>query len=370
MLLKITTGIALILLVLFIQDVKGFQRIMVVARSDVTDNDLFTEDDKDNIATRAILCCSTSNTFRNSCCVYGNCSCPSLYHALANLTSNVLINITTNVELSIVVPIVKLANITIIGHNDPTINCNNSGGLHFISCYNCIIEGITWEGCGARNIGDDDDNIYPVLQFTNSSNITIQNCSFQQSIGQAVVLSGMSGDVNINYCNFLYNKQYEGHGTATHYSSNDILTSSPLKLIITGCNFFYIERANSIIYFDHSFTNDFKFCEYLKLQNSKFYHNRGVPIYLFNHDLHINGNIEFYSNVAENGGGIFISDHSNVIFHKSTTVNFTSNTATNNGGAIFLTNYSNILFKDRSTSCQCYHNEQCDAFSDQHLATF
>ena len=51
--------------------------------------------------------------------------------------------------------------------------------------------------------------MYPILQFTNSSNITIQNYSFQLSIRQAVVLSGMSGDVNINYCNFLY--QYEGH---------------------------------------------------------------------------------------------------------------------------------------------------------------
>ena len=368
MLLNITTSIALILLALFMQDVEGFQRAIVVAGSDVTVNDSFTKDDKDNIATRAILCCSTSNTFRNSCCVYGNCSCPSLYHVLANLTSNVLINITTDVELSLIVPIVGLANFTITGHNNPTINCNNSGGLHFLSCYNCIIEGITWEGCGARNISDDDDNIYPVLQFTNSSNITIQNCSLQQSIGQAIVLLGMSGDVNINYSNFLSNKHYEGHGTAIHYSSNNML-SSPLKLTITGCNFSYNGRAKSIIYFGHLLPI-LKFCEYLKLQNSLFHHNRGVPIYLSNYDLHINGNIEFYSNVAENGGGIYISDHSNVIFHKSATVNFTNNTATNNGGAIFLTNYSSILFKDHSTSCKCSSNKQFDALSDQFLATF
>ena len=86
------------------------------------------------------------------------------------------------------------------------MNCNNSGGLHFTSYYNCKIEEITWEGCGAINIGDDDISVYPILQFTNSSNITIQNCSFQQSTRQTVVLSGISGDVNINYCNFLYNK--------------------------------------------------------------------------------------------------------------------------------------------------------------------
>ena len=51
----------------------------------------------------------------------------------------------------------------------------------------------TWEGYGVRIIGDN-DNIYPVLQLTNSSNTTAQICIFQWSIGQTVVLSG---DVNI-----------------------------------------------------------------------------------------------------------------------------------------------------------------------------
>ena len=68
------------------------------------------------------------------CCISGNCSCPSLHIALANLTSNVLINVTTDVELSSIISLVNLANITIIGHNNPTVNCNNSGGLHFVSC--------------------------------------------------------------------------------------------------------------------------------------------------------------------------------------------------------------------------------------------
>ena len=216
---------------------------------------------------------------------------------------------------------------------------------------------------------DDDNSVYPwpVLQLTNSSNMTIQNCSFQQSIGQAVVLSGMSGDVNINYCNFLYNKKYEGHGTALHYSSNNILINSPLKLMITGCNFFYNERAQSIIYFGHSLFTYVKFYEYLKLQNSKFHDNIGVPIYLSNQDLHINGRVEFSNNIAENGGGIFIGDHSNVTFHKSATVNFSNNTATNNGGAIFLTMHSSILFKDRSTSYQYHYNELSDNLNDNNL---
>ena len=359
MLLKITLG--LILLALFIQYVIGFERVIVVAELDVTDSFLDHDDDEDNAAG------SGSNlSFKDLCCVYGNCSCPSLYNALANLASNVLINISTDVELSLVIPIVNWANITITGHDNPTVNCKSTGGLQFISCYNCTIEGVTWKGCGAKNISDDDDDIYPVLQFTNSSNIKIQNCSFQQSIGQAVVLSGMSGDVNINYCNFLYNKQYKDHGTAIHYSSNDMLISSPLKLMITGCNFSHNGRAKSIIYFGHWSA---KICEHLKLQTSKFHHNKGVPIYLSNQDLHINRNIEFFHNKAKNGGGIFISDHSNVIFHKSSTVNFVYNRATHNGGAIFLSNHSSILFDDRSTLYQCCDNELYDTLDDQNIGS-
>ena len=250
----------LILLVLFIHYVEGFERIIVVSELDVTDFFLDHDSNEDNAAGSG-----STSSFKDSCCVYGNCTCPSLYNALADLTSNVLINISTDVELFSVIKITGKANITIIGHGNPTVSCRSTGGLHLISCYNCAMEGITWEGCGARNISDD-DNIYPVLQFTNSSNITIQNCSFQQSIGQAVVLSGISGDVDINYCNFLYNKQYEGHGTAIHYSSNGMSVSSPLKLMITGCNFSENGRAESIIYFGHWSA---KVWEYLKLQNSK-----------------------------------------------------------------------------------------------------
>ena len=339
------TKVAL-LLALFIQCIEGFERVIEI--SELNDHN---ELSSDGIVTSDIGSSSGSYILENSCCVYGNCSCLSLYNALVNLNSNVLINITTDVELSSIIPLDDLANITITGHNNPTVNCNDSGGLHFISCYNCTIEGINWERCGARNISND-GNVYPVLQLFNSSDITLKNCSFQHSIGQAIVMSEISGGVNIIYCNFSFNIQFEGHGTAIHYSSNNMLTSSPFNIMITNCNFFYNENAKSVVYFGQSSP---KLCEYLILQNSKFHHNRGTPIYLTNQNLYMNGKIKFYGNVAENGGGIFISDHSNVTFHKSAIVNFTQNTANNNGGAIFLTNHSSILFKDHPTALyQCH----------------
>ena len=139
--------------------------------------------------------------------------------------------------------------------------------------------------------------------------------------------------------------------------------------MITGCNFFDNERAESIIFFGYNLFMYVKFYEYLKLQNSKFFDNIGVPIYLSNQDLHITGNIKFFNNTAENGGGIFISDYSNVIFHRSATVNFTNNRATNNGGAIFLTNHSSILFKDHSSSYQYHYNELYDNLNDDNLGS-
>ena len=181
-------------------------------------------------------------------CIYGKGFCPSLYTALANLTSIVLINITTDVELFSIIPLADLANITITGHNNPTVNCNSSGGLHIISCHNCIIEGITWDKCGAKKIRENINVSLPVLQVINSSNMTIKSDLFQHFIGQAIVLSQMTGDVKISHCNFLSNNHYEGHGSAIHYSSNDISTSCQTFMMVSS-NFTHNEGAKSVIYF-------------------------------------------------------------------------------------------------------------------------
>ena len=65
----------------------------------------------------------TNGECNGTCCVYGKCSCSSLDHALANLTSNVLINITTDVTLPSLVTVSNFENMSIIGHNNPIVNC-------------------------------------------------------------------------------------------------------------------------------------------------------------------------------------------------------------------------------------------------------
>ena len=268
-----------------------------------------------------------------------------LYNKLVHLTSNSLINITHNATISSVIQLVGLSNITILGHNNPIVYCNNYGGLHFMSCYNCTIEGITWKGCGGRK-SNKSKKIHPVFQLSNSSNIVIKYCNIQNSLGQAVVISRMSGDVIIEYCNFLYNKQYKGHGTAIHYSSS----ISYVNLTIAKCEFSGNSYALSVVYFGPSFTTSLHTSDNC-IEDSIFYYNIGTPIYLSSQKLDIRGKLKLYGNTARSsGGGIYISDYSEVIFQNTTLVDLMYNRAYTNGGAIYLTNHSRILFKDHLNS--------------------
>ena len=169
----------------FIHVAEGNKKVITVVYNKCNDN----------------LSINGSETLRNDV----NCS---FDEALANLTDNTEINITTDVLLSRIISVTNYTNISIIGHHNPIVKCNKHGGLNFASCHNCTIEGITLEGCGASSVSGN-NNYLPAIQLLNSFNVMFKHCSFQHSIGQALVLSGISGEVTINHCNFLYNNQYK-----------------------------------------------------------------------------------------------------------------------------------------------------------------
>ena len=75
---------------------------------------------------------------------------------------------------------------------------------------------------------NNDTNAEPGLKFIYSSNIKIQNCSFHHSVGQAIVLSEVSGYLNITHSEFINNIHYRGHGAAIHCSLNNVINSSKL----------------------------------------------------------------------------------------------------------------------------------------------
>ena len=277
-----------------------------------------------------------------TCCVYGNCSCNSLDHALANLTSNVLVNITTDVMLSSLVEVSNVKNVSIIGHNKPTVNCKSAGRVHFTFCHNCIIQGIVWNGCGIIN---NDTNTEPGLKLTNSSNVTIQKCCFHHSIGQAVVLSEVSGDVNIEHCEFINNTHYRGHGAAIQCLLDIASNFPPLLLTISNCTFTYNKFAESLVYINNRNSEQHNNITFYQCM---FLHNQGVSIYVANQKIYLKEKNLFQNNTAENGAGIYIIDHSTVVFGENTNVAFIKNSADYRGGVFVMRNHSTVLFHQNS----------------------
>ena len=144
-----------------------------------------------------------NNSGRSDCCETGgqNCTCNSLSNALQYLEDNTMVNITSEsvrLDNATVIGSGKVVtNITIIGNNT-IVTCNNTGSVSCTRCVDFVIEGITWDQCG--NI-----NAKGGIYFTNSSNITIDNCTFQNSQTCAVSLLKISYDIIVTNSYFISN---------------------------------------------------------------------------------------------------------------------------------------------------------------------
>ena len=325
----VSIKLVIIVLATVIQYVDGNQRIVQVSEL-FSDNEDFSA--------------SGDRYYLFTCCVHGNCFCNSFEYAMTHPTNNVLINITTNVMLSSPIKVSYLENVSIIGHNNITVNCRKFGGIHFSFCNNCIIQAITWDGCGAKK--------EPGLKLSCSSNITIKNCSFQHSIGQAVVLSEVTGDININHCQFVYNSHYRGHGAAVHYLSSNVTNHLQLVFTISNCNF-TSNKGKSLVYINNRISEH---AVNVKLCYSNFHHNQGTSAYVINQKLSLSGKLLFQNNTANSGTGFYITDHSTVIFDRNSNVQFIQNSANHKGGAVFLCNYSTVLF-DQNSNIQFNNNK-------------
>ena len=223
-----------------------------------------------------------------------------------------------------------------------------SGGIHITYCSNCNIQDTTWDGCGNEITGNYTE---PGIKFNCSSNVTIQKCCLQNSIGQALVLSEMSRDININHCSFVNNSHYRGHGAVVHYLSNNARRFSQFVFTIKNCNFTNNKCIKSLVHIEN------KAVRYHKIifNSSTFCHNQGASVYVINHKIYAKGKFLFQNNVAEDGAGIYISGHSTVIFGKTSNVRFNQNSANNRGGAIFLTNNSACFFHHNSIAVFHYN---------------
>jgi len=134
-----------------------------------------------------------------ACCVDGHCHCSSLESALSHMHDNTLINITSSiVPLLALVKITSYTTIGISGNNGTVVSCNNTGGVSFVNCKNIDISGITWDQCGGAGLSG-------AVSMEQTSNISINNCTFQQSYTYGVTILNASVMVTITYTNFLNN---------------------------------------------------------------------------------------------------------------------------------------------------------------------
>ena len=271
------------------------------------------------------------------CCIFNVTCVYSLYSALqkANGSSNVIINITTDVVLSSVVQLMNINNITIVGHNNPAVKCNNTGALNFTSSHDITMQGMKWEECGNNY-----SYTSPSLSMYDCSGVNIINCSFNSNTTQSILLNDVSGIVTINNCHFMANNSiYDGHGAAIYYSS----MKGKGVFAVNNSAFLYY-RAKSVVYINGKSGYE----TFLSFKNLTFSLNQAVPLCVMKSTVNISGNLLFEGNYnqAQNGGGICASDHATIHFDDTSNVTFSNNTA-NKGSAVYINNNASVIFEGK-----------------------
>ena len=300
------------------------------------------------IDSNGVVWCSDQKAF---ICSSKKCYCNNLENLLDGLNDNTLVNITDTVTLSSVIRLYSLSNISITGHNNITVICVNGGGLELRYCSDFTIEGITWIGCGNYEYIEHAPviKIYynNIIDTPSSSNIIIQKCAFQYSLGMVISLyySIPNSSIDINHCNFINNNHYKDHGAVIYCTM-----AAVVNININNCNFSYNGNAKSIIHFDYS-TIYHPIPNNIYLNTSNFHNNQGISIHLSKkYILYIYGDVLFENNVAEDAAGIYVSAHSTVIFNEGSNTKFINNHVEQRSAAVFLTNHSSLIFKQNSVA--------------------
>ena len=252
------------------------------------------------------------------------------------------VTITDNITFSSPINLEGLSSISLIGQNNANIYYEGNGIINFTSCRHLNIKHLTWNR-------QSEINPIPRLAFTNVYNVAVENCYFHSSVGKAIVLSQVSGNVTIDYCQFLHNIRSNDHGAAIHYTPGYNETANIIT--ISNCHFKDTEDAHSLIYLEGSNSKS----DIVNIHDSVFLDSQGVCIYASNQNIYIRGNVSFENNEADNGAGIFITDYSAITFCSNSNVTFVRNTVNYNGGAIYSTDYSNITFREESVVSLSYN---------------
>ena len=113
-------------------------------------------------------------------------------------------------------------------------------------------------------------------------------------MGQAIVLSEVSGDVNTRHCRFVSNSRCKGHGAAIHYTAAS--DTVYYALTMNNCSFTYNKGDVSIVYIKGSSNTSQKNCS---SSDSTFLQNTGVLLHTSSQNFSIHRHVLFYENIAK-----------------------------------------------------------------------
>ena len=356
-----------------------------------------------------------------NCCVYGKCYCSNLSLALEHVRNNTEIRIMSNVSLHGVPQFESTndSNITIIGYNNPTVECNNQGGFVGRNVGHIIIQNIVWDRCGQETEIDGfinahitecsfqntvslsfsltlrgsgliyinnsvffnfiDGGVYLNVDSNNSSkasSITVYNSTFNNAPLTVAINESHTGfhngvlNVTIIKCNFSNNEYYNIYcnGTDNLPPRVSIISSS----FVSNRNTAAVNAENC----DITLQNNCSFLDNRSLQSLimisygtinmigpvLFYNNYvsegyGGAVRLFNSNMSVNkGPIKFHNNTAVIGGAIYMCNNSN-IFANITDLEFYNNTAILYGGAFYI---EASLCENNERSIPFYYNMLID----------
>ena len=296
------------------------------------------------------------NGINNEDCLSEQIPCSSLEYAVTNcnLTSDDYINITSDtVSLPIMVKLGSLNNITIRGHGNTIVKCDNIGGLSCNGCSNVVIEGITWDQCGDPNQQNPAyPNAFGGLNFTNVTNLSINNCTLQNSRVRALSLYLIAGFINIRNTHFINNSNYD---TIYCFQGPVYIHCVTDNRNVTGA--LYIEDATSdanIIVYNCDFSNNGHFGEVLDnsptnttFELSEIADGPAIKVLQTDDTVPISVAVEksiFFCNRGRSGGAV------NIKVFQSESLNFNNVSFLNNSVIRAYVNSSALMVFVRNTS--------------------
>ena len=289
----------------------------------------------------------------------------SLDYLLGNLTSDhSVLHITCDVGLSSVIKLTNLTNITIIGHNKPTIDCNN-GGLHLTSCRNFKFKSIIWKQNGS-SLNNSFLLNFSSVTFKRHSEVICKeitlgnhfvlynhsNLTFEDTI--SIAISGVISSHDHSSITFKGNSAvasaFTGIGSihSEHYSNiifNDNSTvlfninSTTVVYSLNHCSVTF--KGNSTVTFSNKTYSDNGSVIYSEHYSSVIFDENSYVLFTFN---------RLYR------GAIHSEHHSNIMYKGNSKATFFNNIASNRGGAIYSYNHSSVTFEE-NTEVSFLHNE-------------